>query len=176
MKKKQKILYLVRHAKSSWKDASLGDRDRPLNKRGRQSAPKMGRRMAEQGHMPDLIISSPAKRAYSTAKAFAKQLGYDKSEILRHESMYFSGVFSMCEMLESVDDQYEKIMIVGHNPALTNLLNTLCDASIFNMPTSAVAIIGFDMDSWKSIEEESGILLGYGFPKSHPDFKAGVRD
>jgi phosphohistidine phosphatase len=82
----------------------------------------------------------------------------------------------MCEMLEAVDDQYEKVMIVGHNPALTSLLNTLCDASIFNMPTSAVAIIGFDMDSWKSIEEESGALLGYGFPKSTEDFKAGARD
>ncbi len=176
MKSKQKILYLVRHAKSSWKDASLGDRERPLNKRGRESAPVMGQRMAEQGHVPDLIISSPAKRAYSTAKRFAKELGYNKKNILRHEALYFSGVFSMCEMLEAVDNRHRKVMIVGHNPAMTKLLNTLCDASVFNMPTSAVAIIGFDIDSWTGIEEESGVLLGYGFPKSHPDFTAGLRD
>lgn len=175
MKTEQKILYLVRHAKSSWKDSSLGDRDRPLNKRGRQGALEMGQRMADQGHVPDVIISSPAKRAYSTAKRFAKELSYDKADILRHESLYFSGVFSMCEMLEAVDDQHDKVMIVGHNPAMTKLLNTLCDTSIFNMPTSAVAIIGFDMESWKDLEEESGVLLGYGFPKSQQDFKAGVR-
>lgn len=176
MKSKQKILYLVRHAKSSWDDASLADRDRPLNKRGRRSAPDMGRRMAEQGHIPDLIISSPAKRAYSTAKKFAKELDYDKADIIRHDDLYFSGVFSMCEVLEAVDDQYEKVMMVGHNPVMTSLLNSLCDVSVFNMPTSAVAIIRFDMDSWTNLEEESGVLLGYGFPKSARDFKAGVRD
>jgi phosphohistidine phosphatase len=63
-----KILYLVRHAKSSWSDVSLHDRERPLNRRGRKSAPDMGRRLKEQGHRPDLIISSPARRAFSTAK------------------------------------------------------------------------------------------------------------
>ena len=77
-----KILYLVRHAKSSWKDSSLADRDRPLNRRGRRSAPDMGRRMVVQGHRPDFIVSSPAKRAISTARNIAKELGCRDSAIL----------------------------------------------------------------------------------------------
>ena len=82
MNSQQKILYLVRHAKSSWKDASLSDKERPLNGRGRKSAPKMGKRMREQGHRPDLIISSPANRAYSTACLIAKELDIDVSDIV----------------------------------------------------------------------------------------------
>ncbi len=75
----QKILYLVRHAKSSWSNSSLTDRERPLNKRGRRSAPDMGRRMAAKGLRPDLIVSSPANRAIRTARNIAKELGYDES-------------------------------------------------------------------------------------------------
>ena len=82
----------------------------------------------------------------------------------------------MCELLEGVDDRYNKVMMVGHNPAMTSLLNTLCDVSIFNMPTAAVAVIGYDMDSWSELEGENGILLGYGYPKGPADFKSGVRD
>ena len=98
-----KTLYLVRHAKSSWKDSSLDDRDRPLNKRGRRTAPDMGQRLAAQGHHPELMISSPANRAHSTAKIIAAEIGYDPSLIHIEEALYFSGVFSMCEVVEALD-------------------------------------------------------------------------
>lgn len=161
-----KYLYLVRHAKSSWKDASLGDRDRPLNGRGRRNAPDMGKRLAAGGHRPDLIISSPAKRAFSTAKKIASELAMDKSGIVTDESMYFSGTGSMVNMLEKVDDSYQKVMIVGHNPAMTSLLDVLSESSVYNMPTCAVALIAFDIGSWSELDAESGNLLVYDFPKN----------
>ena len=166
-----KILYLVRHAKSSWKDASLADRDRPLSERGLNSAPDMGRRLAEQGHKPDLVISSPALRAFSTAKKIAKEADYDSSKIITHESLYFSGTRSMVDMLEGLDDGFDKVMIVGHNPAMTSLLNILCDSSVDNMPTCAVAVISFDTDSWSELSMTDGDLLSYDFPKGSGNFK-----
>lgn len=161
-----KTLYLVRHAKSSWSDSSLSDRDRPLNKRGRRSAPVMGSRLAVKGHRPDLIISSPAKRALMTAGIIAEEVGYDRSGILTDESMYFSGVGGMLKMLEGVDDRFQKVMIVGHNPAMTGLMNSLCDAPVYNMPTCAITVIDYDMTSWSELRSVDGNLLDYDFPKN----------
>lgn len=166
-----KTLYLVRHAKSSWSDASLSDKERPLNKRGRRTAPDMGGRLAEQGHKPDLIVSSPANRAFSTAKILAKEMGIDESEITIDERLYFSGTGSMLKMLEGLDDSYQSVMIVGHNPAMTTFMNMLCDASVDNMPTSAIAVIGYSMASWSKLRSEDGSLLAYDFPKGSRGFE-----
>ena len=165
-----KTLYLVRHAKSSWDDPSLADRDRPLSQRGLSSAPDMGRRLAEQGHKPDLVISSPARRALMTAKKIAKELGYRESKIITEEHLYFSGTRSMVDLLEKLEDKYEKVMIVGHNPAMTSLLNILCDSPVENMPTCAVATVGFDMTSWSELTMSDGELLAYEYPKGSASF------
>lgn len=165
-----KTLYLVRHAKSSWKDASLADLDRPLNKRGRRNSPEMGRRLAAQGHVPGLIISSPANRAITTARNIAIELGLDESEIVTDDKLYFSGTTGMLDVLETVEDHYDKVMMVGHNPTMTNLLNTLAGTDVWNMPTCAIAIIGFDMASWAKVRGATGDLLGYGIPKGPESF------
>jgi phosphohistidine phosphatase len=165
-----KKLYLVRHAKSSWSDASLTDEQRPLNKRGRRSAPDMGKRLAEQDHRPDLIISSPANRALSTARIIAEELAYDESEIIIDERMYFSGSGSMLKLLEEIDDRYQSVMIVGHNPAMTSFLDMLCDASVDNMPTCAIAVIGYSMTTWSELRSADGHLLAYDFPKGSNGF------
>ena len=170
MSNSKKTLYLVRHAKSSWKDASLGDRDRPLNKRGRRSAPDMGQRMAAQGHSPDLIISSPANRAISTAGIIAEHVAYEPSDIIQDEDLYFSGADHMRRVLLEVDDRYRSVMMVGHNPAMTYLINYLTNASVFNMPTCAIAVVGFDIASWADLSSVQGKLLGYDFPKGTGDF------
>jgi phosphohistidine phosphatase len=114
----KKTLYLVRHAKSSWKDASLSDLERPLNKRGRRNSPEMGRRLAAQGHVPGLIISSPANRAITTARNIAIELGLDESEIITDDGLYFSGTNGMLNVLETVEDHYDNVMMVGHNPTM----------------------------------------------------------
>jgi phosphohistidine phosphatase len=170
----KKILYLVRHAKSSWKDSSLADRDRPLNKRGRRSAPAMGRRMLEQGHLPDLIVCSPANRALSTAKKIALELGCDVSAIVTDGNLYFSGTPGMRSVLEALDDRYQRVMMVGHNPTMTNLMNILGNTFVVNMPTCAIAVIGFDVASWADVYSADGKLLGYDFPKGSGSFTAGV--
>ncbi len=165
-----KTLYLVRHAKSSWDDPSLADRDRPLSPRGLSSAPDMGRRLAAQGHKPDLVLSSPATRALSTAKRIARETGYPESKIITEEHLYFSGTRGMVDLLEKLDDKYTKVMIVGHNPAMTSLLKTLCDSPVENMPTCAVAVISFDMSSWSELSMSDGELLDYDFPKGSGSF------
>jgi len=126
----------------------------------------MGRRLAAQDHLPELIISSPAKRAFSTARKIARELGYDQSEIMKDESLYFSGTGGMLEFLENLDDGYQKVMIVGHNPAMTTLLNILSGSSIDNMPTCAVAVIDYPMSSWSELRSIEGQLLVYDFPKN----------
>ena len=174
MSTEQKLLYLVRHAKSSWSDASLSDAQRPLNKRGRRSAPEMGRRMVAQGHRPDLIISSPAKRARMTSKRIAKELEFAKSDILIDQDLYFAGVRNMLNVLEVLDNDYEKVMIVGHNPSMTSFLNMLCDTSVVNMPTCAIAIVGFEIETWGDLSMAEGELLGYDYPKGPGDFIEGI--
>ena len=170
MNNERKILYLVRHAKSSWKDTSLSDLDRPLNKRGQRNSPDMGRRMRAQGHKPDLIISSPANRAFSTACNIALELDIDESEIVTATDLYFSGGDGMLGVLESVDDRYRKVMMTGHNPTMTHLVNRLANTNIYNMPTCAIAIIGFDMESWADLYSTDGVLLGYDYPKGAGSF------
>lgn len=176
MNKEGKILYLVRHAKSSWKDASLSDMDRPLNKRGRRNSPVMGKRLLEQGHKPDLMISSPANRAMSTARNIAWELGIDDAEIVSDENLYFSGAEGMQSVLVSVDDSHRKVMLIGHNPAMTFLMNRLGDTDIFNMPTCAIAIIGFEMASWADLYSTAGVLLGYDYPKGSGRFSTDRND
>ena len=169
-----KILYLVRHAKSSWKDMSLGDQQRPLNKRGRRSAPEMGRRMAAQGHKPELIISSPANRAFTTACKIAAELDFDESEIVTDENLYFSGSSGMKGVLADVDDRFRKVMMVGHNPDMTYLMNILGNTHVDNMPTAAIAVIGFDIASWAELPSAEGTLLGYDYPKGPGIFTASL--
>jgi len=170
MNDQQKILYLVRHAKSSWKDATLSDMDRPLNKRGRRNSPDMGKRLLEQGHKPDLLISSPANRALSTARNIAQELGIDESGIVIDDDLYFSGAGGMQSALERVDDRYRKVMMFGHNPTMTYFMNRLASTNVFNMPTCAIAIIAFDMESWADLGSTDGVLLGYDYPKGSGSF------
>ena len=143
-----KVLYLVRHAKSSWKDPTLADINRPLNKRGRRNSPEMGQRMRAQGHQPDLITSSPANRALTTARNIALELGIAEAAIEVDQDLYFSGSRGMVGVLREVDDRHASVMMVGHNPVLTDLVNSLADTRIWNVPTCGIAIIGFDMESW----------------------------
>ena len=165
-----KTLYLVRHAKSSWSDARLTDEERPLNKRGRRTAPDMGERLAAENHRPDLIISSPANRAFSTSRIIAKEIHYDEAEIVIDERMYFSGTGSMLSLLEEQDDSLDSVMIVGHNPAMTSLMNTLCDTPVYNMPTCAIAVIGCNTESWSELRSTDRVLLAYDFPKGSGGF------
>lgn len=159
-----KKLYLVRHAKSSWKDSSLSDLQRPLNGRGLKNAPEMGRRLNARGVELDLIVSSPANRAFTTAKTLAKAIGYDSKNIEKNESIYFDGVSSMLNIIKETDNNIESLMIVGHNPDMTSLLNKLCGFQTVNMPTCAIACIDLK-HNWSDINKHPVTLVDYDYPK-----------
>lgn len=168
----KRTLYLVRHAKSSWDDPGLADIDRPLNGRGRRASPEMGRRMAAQGHHPELIISSPANRARTTARNIARELDIDEGSIRIDDELYFAGASGMLKALGRADDEAQSVMLVGHNPSMTDLMNQLSGAGVYNMPTCAIAIIGLNMDTWSDIRSTQGELLGYDYPKGSGHFQA----
>ena len=160
-----KKLILFRHAKSSWKDPDLEDLKRPLNKRGKRDAPFMGAWLKHRRINPDLIISSPAKRALSTAKIVAKQIGYPKKQILVEDVLYFADINDVIKYLQSVEDQNTCVSIFGHNPGLTELAEILTETEAENIPTSGICSINFEIDKWKLLDKGSGILEFLVYPK-----------
>ena len=160
-----KRLLIVRHAKSSWDYPELRDIDRPLNKRGKRNAPEMGRRLAQRGISPDILISSPAKRAWSTAKRLAEALGYDLGKIKIEQNLYHGTVNDISDIIRSMDNSMNTIMIFGHNPDLTTFTNKLSGSDIYNIPTCGIAEIQFEISSWEEIVSGKGILKSFDYPK-----------
>ncbi|MDH3757345.1 MAG: histidine phosphatase family protein, partial [Gammaproteobacteria bacterium] len=132
-----KTLTLVRHAKSSWKDTSLADRDRPLNKRGKRDAPEMGRRIVAAGIRPSLIVSSPAVRAWTTAKVIANAIGYPREFLQRDNTLYLASVNGILDVIASQDVGFNNLMLVGHNPGFTDFANYLVPGLTNNLPPFA---------------------------------------
>jgi phosphohistidine phosphatase len=160
-----KTLYLVRHAKSSWKHAGLDDSQRPLNKRGKHDAPLMGRTLKHRGEIPELIISSPAKRAISTAKYFAEEIGYPENKIIVNDELYFADINNYLHLIEETDDSLERIMLFSHNPGITYFVNYLTGSNIENIPTAGIARIDLGIGSWKDIKNTKGELNFFVSPK-----------
>lgn len=160
-----KKLLVVRHAKSSWDYPDLRDLDRPLNGRGKKNAPDMGRRLAKRGMFPDQMISSPAKRALSTAKRIAKVVGYVSEKITVEENLYHGTVYDIKKVVMSVDKDVNTLMIFGHNPDFTTLTNELSGSDIYNIPTCGIAEIEFDIESWEDLSKSKGILRSFDYPK-----------
>lgn len=160
-----KILTLVRHAKSSWSDATLGDRQRPLNKRGKHDAPIMGRRIADHGIRPSLIISSPAERAWTTAKTIAEELSYPLEFLQREDSLYLASLDDFLDVLIAQDKDFNSIMVVGHNPGMTDFANFLSPGLTHNLPTAGVVSVEIDQDHWKLYERPKTRLLVHDYPK-----------
>ncbi len=164
-----KNLILVRHAKSSWDNAGLSDIERPLNKRGRHDAPMMGRLLAEKGEKPDLMISSPAKRALSTAKRIADELRYDRSSIKINNSLYMAGNDDFFSVIGDVKDKVSCLMIFSHNYGITDYANLITGESISNIPTCGIVKSVLDIDSWSDIINPKGKMLYFEYPKKYTD-------
>jgi phosphohistidine phosphatase len=160
-----KRLTLIRHAKSSWKDAFLLDMDRPLNKRGQRDAPVMGKRLAARESRPDLIISSPATRALTTAEAIAAEIEYPVEEIVVGERMYGADVAEWLQIIRGLDDSWDHVMCCGHNPGLTDLVNALSPYAIDNIPTCGVVELAFDTDTWTDVGRIEPTQVHFDYPK-----------
>lgn len=162
-----KKLYLIRHAKASWKDIDVSDFNREINKRGKKDIPFMAQRLKSFGVLPDLILSSPAMRAKETALGIAKIIGYDEEKILFENSLYASCYTNYRYLLDSLDEKYNEVFIVAHNPEITEVGERLSGAILTNIPTCAIVCIEFDTNSFKNIGEESGKVLFFDYPKKH---------
>ena len=160
-----KTLSLVRHAKSSWKDPGLPDHMRPLNKRGRRDAPMMGRRLAEQGALVELIISSSAARAVQTAEAIAEELEYPWDGIVTDDDLYHADAAEMLEVVERQDDWIDHLMVIGHNPGLTDLTHTLSRLELENVPTCGIVTLSYEVARWVEIGETEPIRAQFDYPK-----------
>ncbi len=161
-------LFLLRHAKSSWDDITLNDFDRPLSKRGLKDIPFMGKSYRKEYTKPQLIISSPARRARETAELFAEEIDYKIDEINFEQRIYQNTLEDLVDIVQKIDDSYDRVILVGHNPSLTELANYLTEEiTVDNIPTCGIFAIEFRVKSWKKIEHQGGTLLNFDYPKKH---------
>ncbi len=160
-----KTLYLVRHAKSSWKYPELSDHDRPLNKRGKRDAPMMGKRLLSLNISPDTMISSTASRAYATAQEIASKIGFPTDQIIPNSDLYHADPSEILEIIQEVKDKYSSTMIFGHNPSFTWIANKLANLNIDNIPTCGVVCVGFPVNCWSEVDYGQGKLVFFDYPK-----------
>lgn len=158
-----KTLYVLRHAKSSWSDASLSDFQRPLNERGLRTAPFMGRLMKERGFVPDVIVSSPAMRAKQTAELVCEAAGF-VVEISFDERIYEASVGTLVSLVTGIDNVFGSALLVGHNPGVEGLVYYLT-GQIAPMPTAALAVIELTTENWDETRCGSGTLRRVIRPK-----------
>ena len=160
-----KTLTLLRHAKSSWDEPSLADRDRPLNRRGERDAPVMGQRISAAGIRPSLIVSSPAVRAWSTAKIVAREISYPLEFLQRESDLYHAGLETILDIVARQDTGFNNVLIVGHNPGFTDFANYLVPGLTNNLPTCGVVSVTLDCDSWNISSHLPATLTFHDWPK-----------
>lgn len=160
-----KTLYLMRHAKSGHDARPVPDRERPLDERGRHDAPRMGQRLAQRRMKPDLLVSSPALRALTTAQLIADEIGYQRKDIVVDERLYASSQDALLAVIRALDDKLDRVMLVGHNPEFTDLAHRLSN-KIIDMPTCAVAEFRFDATAWAEVGEAAPAKVKLDTPKN----------
>ncbi len=160
-----KALLLMRHAKSSWKDGSLDDHDRPLKKRGRRAAPRMGRLLADEGLLPDLVLTSTALRAVETGRAVVEACGY-VGPVQALAELYLATPETYVAALQRLGNEAERVLLVGHNPGLEVLVDGLSGRQV-ELPTAAIALIHLPIERWAGVAlDRNGTLDRVWTPKS----------
>ncbi|TDG37004.1 histidine phosphatase family protein [Pedobacter changchengzhani] len=159
-----KQLLLVRHSKSDWGNAGLADFDRPLNNRGKENAPEMAERLINKGFKFNLMVSSPANRALQSAKYFAEIYGV--TQITTIKGIYEANTSTLLQIVNEFNSEADTVVLFGHNPGLTDFANELCNANIYNIPTSGMVLISFAFDSWEMVSRGIGELVFFDYPKN----------
>lgn len=161
-----KRLILARHAKSSWANPGQADIDRPLNERGERNAPEMGRRLRERGELPALVVSSPARRALATARLMAAELGIAPGDIVIEDALYEASVATWLRVIAGLPARVDAVLMVGHNPTLTELANLLCHGvRIDNVPTCGVLRLDYASRSWSGVTRSPPADWSFDYPK-----------
>lgn len=164
-----KKLILVRHAKSSWDDIEMDDFNRPLNERGEKDAPRMAKVLKHRDVIADWMITSPANRALSTCRAFAKVLKFEKKEIIAEPKLYHASPETILMVIGSLPEhnKHDAVLLFGHNPGITEFANQLLNVSIDNIPTCGVVGATLNIDTWKEISFGCGRMDSFDFPKKN---------
>lgn len=160
-----KILYIMRHAKSSWKDPILDDHRRPLKKRGQRDAVEMGRRLSARAVRPDCIFSSDARRAMDTAVAVTRALGIDPDQIRPRPELYHATADALRHFVRHLSDRWTRVMLFGHNPTLTDFVNPFLDSPMANLPTAGLVQLDFDCPAWQDVDPRNVTGRYIDFPK-----------
>jgi phosphohistidine phosphatase len=155
MKKKYKILYIVRHAKSSWDYENVADVDRPLKVKGIKNAYEIARNIKLKNNLPDLIISSPANRALHTAMILARIFDTPAGQVQIDNGFYESSFNYCLERITGTDDKVNTLMVIGHNPDFTDLVNQFLKEPLSDLPTAGTVKLEFGCDSWKTIDKSN---------------------
>lgn len=159
-----KTVFFIRHAKSSWSDASLPDIKRPLNDRGLRDGPFMAQLLSQQIEPEIRIFSSPAVRAYDTAQYFAEAF---EKEISVIKKMYLADSFTILEVVREFDDSFDQALLFGHNPGLTMTANRFSETVIDNVPTCGIVEVRFDGDSWQDFGKKATRVVHFQYPKQY---------
>lgn len=168
----EKVLYLLRHAKSSWDDPSLADHDRPLDERGREAAPVVGRHMRQAGLRPARVLCSSARRARQTWKHVAAELAYEPVVETRRD-LYDAGADALLRGIRALEEGPDSVMLVGHNPAIEDLAVRLAGDGLARAlkqmrkkyPTAALAELRFAVGRWTDVAPGDGYLARFTRPK-----------
>ncbi len=169
-----KKLFIIRHAKSSWKDEGLDDFDRSLNKRGKKNITLMSNWLKSNNYYPDIILSSPAKRAKKTLKTILKTLDIDEKIVKFDEKIYDATLNDLLKILVEIDKKQNNVFLIGHNPSLNELAEFLSNSVIFNIPTSGIFCMEFDIKEWADIKNNKGKILFFEFPKKIEKAKSEI--
>lgn len=161
-----KTVLVIRHAKSSWESGVISDFDRPLNERGKRDAPKMAQRLLGRAMAIDLFVSSPAKRARSTARIFVEEYGLNKEELRLEPELYHPSIPVFYGLIARLDQQYSSVAIFSHNPGITDFVNSLATAQVDNIPTCGIFAIRADVNDWKDFATAKKEFLFFDFPKA----------
>ena len=160
-----KTLYLLRHAKSSWNAPYLEDKDRPLSDRGVSDIPIVSARLRKNSSI-EAIISSTALRAFTTANLIAEEIGFPVESVISESAIYLSGPLKLLEIVRKLDDRLGEVMLVCHNPTITEFANCMLGAHhIDNIPTCGLVKLRLDTNSWVHTAFEKGTLMDFNYPK-----------
>ena len=161
-----KKVTLVRHGKSSW-EYDVGDRDRPLKKRGIADAGLVSKEFNDCGVMPEVVFSSPAKRAFETCKIFVRNLNIIEENVRINDVLYDFGGQNVIQFIRLLPNSYKNVMIFGHNHAFTSIVNTYGSVYIDNLPTSGLVVLEFDIENWNDLKQ--GETVKTIFPRDLKD-------
>lgn len=163
-----KTLYIIRHAKSSWAVSGQADFDRPLNERGKENATMMAERLKEKDIKIDAFISSTAKRAKKTCKAFCKVYDRDAEEIILRDELYHAPSHIYYDVVMATDNRYKRIAVFGHNPGISDFVNSLVsNVDVGDMPTCAVFAVQAEIDDWSEFGSADKKFLFFDYPKNN---------